>query len=92
MKRISLLFVFVALFASASFAGTKEVKNLQVPKIETKSIFKIENQNFIKYSCTVTTSYTNSAGNTVTLTATVTSTVSQLEACVSAAAATMLNI
>jgi hypothetical protein len=49
MKKISLLFAFMAFFGAASFANTKEVKPMD------KKIVKKET--LVKASCTVTVSY-----------------------------------
>ena len=60
MKKISLLFAFVALFATASFAGTHDVKPFKEKKTEP----------LVVRECTVTVSWPNGSGGSNTLTVT----------------------
>ena len=66
MKKISLLFAFVALFATASFAGTSNESsfNSKLTNIEEKV------EPLKAASCTVTVSWPNGSGGTNTLTVT----------------------
>lgn len=66
MKKVSLLFAFIALFATASFAGTNEEK-----VINSKSLTTEKKAEPLKAaSCTVTVSWPNGSGGTNTLTVT----------------------
>lgn len=69
MKKLSLMFAFTALLATASFAGTNEEKEL---KLKSPIIEKKAGKELLKNaSCTVTASWPNGNGgtNTVTITA-----------------------
>jgi len=66
MKKISLFFAFVALFATTSFAGTNDVKTFKSKKfIKDKKV-----ESLVVKSCTVTVSWPNGSGGKNTLTVT----------------------
>ena len=66
MKKISLLFSFVIVFATASFAGTSTAKDFN-SKLTTN---KEEVVPFVVRECTVTVSWPNGNGGTNTITVT----------------------
>jgi hypothetical protein len=79
MKKISLLFAFVAFFGAASFANTSELNTASL-KVDNSVILTSNATNsdidnaleayFKKRSCTVKATWSNGSGGTVNLTAT----------------------
>lgn len=80
IRKISLLFAFVALFATASFAKTNVFKRNVVSEKSLTTVYQkdgityevisIESNSFVVYSCTVTASWKNSDGSTSSITVT----------------------
>lgn len=70
------MFAFVALFATASFAGTNEQKSISIQKATVPEAELLK-----KSTCKVTESWTNSDGSTATMTVTITCECTTQQAC-----------
>ncbi len=68
MKKISLLFAFVALFATVSFAGTSDTREIKSKPAIDKTII----EPFVAKVCSITATWTNGEGGQSTVTISVT--------------------